>query len=109
MRTQDNRVAAIYKVCTHLGCLYNWDNSTVRYRCPCHGSQFQLDGTYIADPAPRSLDRFVVRLLDALGKEVASTDQNGNPLPLPNNDLQVIVETSQLIRGRPRGVSYPVT
>ena len=51
----------------------------------------------------------MVRLLDALGKEVASTDQNGNPLPLPNNDLQVIVETSQLIRGRPRGVSCPVT
>ena len=63
MRTQDNRVAAIYKVCTHLGCLYNWDNSTVRYRCPCHGSQFQLDGTYIADPAPRR--RSLPRLLRA--------------------------------------------
>ncbi len=109
VRTQDNRVAAIYKVCTHLGCLYNWDNSTVRYRCPCHGSQFQLDGTYIAGPAPRSLDRFVVRLLDAQGNEVASTDPNGNPLPLPGEDLQVVVETSQLIRGKPRGVSYPVT
>ncbi len=108
VRTQDNRVAAIYKVCTHLGCLYNWINQTVRYRCPCHGSQFQLDGTYIAGPAPRSLDRFVVRLLDAQGNEVASTDQNGNPLPLPSEDLQVVVETGQLIRGKPRGISYPV-
>jgi hypothetical protein len=51
----------------------------------------------------------VVRLLDAQGNEVASTDQNGNPLPLPGEELQVVVETSQLIRGKPRGVSYPVT
>jgi len=109
VRTQVNRVAAIYKVCTHLGCLYNWDYQTVRFRCPCHGSQFQLDGTYIAGPAPRSLDRFVVRLLDAQGNEVASTDPNGNPLPLPSEDLQVVVETSLLIRGRPKGISYPVT
>jgi cytochrome b6-f complex iron-sulfur subunit len=109
VRTQDNRVAAIYKVCTHLGCLYNWDNSMERYRCPCHGSQFQLDGTYIAGPAPRSLDPFVVRLLDAQGNEVASTDQNGNPLLLPGEDLRVVVETGQLIRGKPRGISYPVT
>jgi cytochrome b6-f complex iron-sulfur subunit len=100
-------MAAIYKVCTHLGCLYNWDNSTVRYRCPCHGSQFQLDGTYIAGPPPRSLDRFVVRLLDPQGNEVACTDPNGNPLP--SEDLQVVVETGQLIRGKPWGVSYPVT
>jgi cytochrome b6-f complex iron-sulfur subunit len=108
VRTQNNRVAAIYKVCTHLGCLFNWDTPAERYRCPCHGSQFQLDGTYIRGPAPRSLDRFVVRLLDAQGNEVVSTDANGNSLPLPSEDLQVVVETGQLIRGKARGVSYPV-
>jgi cytochrome b6-f complex iron-sulfur subunit len=107
VRTPHNGVAAIYNVCTHLGCLYNWDNQTVRYRCPCHGSEFQLNGTYISGPAPRSLDRFVIRLLDAQGNEVASTDSNGNPLPLPDDDLKVVVETGLLIPGKPRGVSYP--
>jgi len=104
----ESGVASLYKVCTHLGCLYNWAAEADRFACPCHGSQFQLDGTYIRGPAPRSTDRFVIRLLDDQGGEVASTDKNGNPLPLPSEDLQVIVETSQLIRGKPKGIKYPV-
>lgn len=105
----DRGVTALYKVCTHLGCLYNWNNQENKFICPCHGSEFDIEGIYITGPALRSLDRFVVRLLDAQGNEVASTDSNGNPLPLPGEDLQVVVETGQLIRGKPRGVSYPVT
>jgi cytochrome b6-f complex iron-sulfur subunit len=105
----DRGITALYKVCTQLGCLYNWNTQEDKFICPFHGSEFENDGTYIVGPAPRSLDRFVVRLLDAQGNEVASTDSNGNPLPLPSEDLQVIVDTGQLIRGQPRGVSYPVT
>ncbi|MDD2695101.1 MAG: Rieske 2Fe-2S domain-containing protein, partial [Anaerolineales bacterium] len=40
-------VAALYKVCTHLGCLYNWSEQENKFICPCHGSQFEPDGTYI--------------------------------------------------------------
>ena len=53
-------VLAIYKVCTHLGCLYEWVPMTFRFECPCHGSKFQLTGDYIAGPARRSLDSFVI-------------------------------------------------
>ena len=56
----DKGVYAIYKVCTHLGCLYAWQDVTHRFECPCHGSKFSLTGQYVAGPAPRSLDRFKI-------------------------------------------------
>ena len=59
-RTEDG-VRAIYKVCTHLGCLYNWQDQEDRFICPCHGSQFERSSVYIQGPAPRSLDLFSVR------------------------------------------------
>lgn len=108
VRTADNAILAIYRVCTHLGCLFNWQPSEHKFICPCHGSQFMLNGTYIAGPAPRSTDRFVITLLDAQRNVVAQTDRFGNPLPVPDENLQVVVDTGALIRGMPRGVQYPV-
>ncbi len=109
VQTTDNQVVALYKVCTHLGCLYNWVDENGIFRCPCHGSQFQLDGTYIRGPAPRSLDRFVVRVLDEQGNEVTMTDAEGNALPLPAEDLQIVVDTSQRIFGKPKNQRYPTS
>jgi cytochrome b6-f complex iron-sulfur subunit len=37
---QNDEVQALYKVCTHLDCLYSWDDQERRFVCPCHGSQF---------------------------------------------------------------------
>lgn len=105
-RTDDNRIVAPYKVCPHLGCLYNWNTAGGRFICPCHYSQYAQDGTYLRGPAPRSVDRFVIRLLDESGAEVAATDAEGNPLRLPSDDLQVVVDTAQLIRGKTKGVPY---
>ena len=47
-------------VCTHLGCLYKWEQANNRFECPCHGSKFTREGLYIEGPAPRSLDTFLV-------------------------------------------------
>ncbi len=68
----DNGLMALYKVCTHLGCLYNWSDQDGKFECPCHGSQYQLDGTYIQGPAPRSLDRFPVQAIDPQSGNVLS-------------------------------------
>jgi cytochrome b6-f complex iron-sulfur subunit len=107
-RTEDNRLVAPYKICPHLGCLYNWNASVDIFICPCHYSQYEQDGTIISGPAPRSTDRFVIRLLDDNGVEVASTDASGNPLPLPDESLHLVVDTTKLIQGKPKGVRYPV-
>ena len=43
-------------ICPHLGCRFNWDGTVNRFICPCHGSQFGLEGDKLAGPAPRGLD-----------------------------------------------------
>lgn len=43
-------------LCPHLGCRYNWDPASNKFLCPCHGSQYNLDGAHLAGPAPRGLD-----------------------------------------------------
>ncbi|GAB4577448.1 MAG: hypothetical protein Fur0022_01790 [Anaerolineales bacterium] len=108
-RLEDGSILALYKVCPHLGCLYNWQSVDHKFLCPCHGSQYQLDGTYILGPAPRSLDRFLVHLLDEAGNEVAISDEEGNAVSAPNENWQVLVDTGHLIRGHPRGEKYPTS
>ncbi len=97
---------ALYKVCTHLGCLYNWTDSNFRFECPCHGSKFEVDGTYISGPAPRSLDRFVVKAVDDQGNELAISDAEGNPVPVPP-DARLLVDTGRRVLGKPKGQTYP--
>jgi len=100
-RTEDG-VRALYKVCTHLGCIYNWQDQENKFICPCHGSQFQKNGTYIQGPAPRSLDRFVTQILDPQTRTVlAETDAQGGPVVI--SDLPagiVLVHTGRKILGQ---------
>jgi cytochrome b6-f complex iron-sulfur subunit len=93
-------VLALYKVCTHLGCLYEWVPMTNRFECPCHGSKFALTGDYLAGPAPRSLDRFVIQAISPDGT-VTETDPAGNPLVI-NGDETLVIDTGQRILGEPR-------
>jgi len=37
--------------CPHLGCSYNFDSGLKHFLCPCHGSQFALDGKVLRGPA----------------------------------------------------------
>ncbi|GAC1567253.1 MAG: hypothetical protein NVS3B14_12730 [Ktedonobacteraceae bacterium] len=49
---------AVYQRCVHLGCTVPFRNDCVSFKCPCHGSHYNVDGEYLDGPAPRSLDRF---------------------------------------------------
>lgn len=100
MVNTERGVLGIYKVCTHLGCLYKWVTTNHRFECPCHGSKFQLDGTYIEGPAPRSLDRFEIFAVDANGNEVARSD-DGNPMELPTDAAELKIDTGTRIKGKP--------
>jgi len=94
-------LVALYKVCTHLGCLYNWNGQEIIYICPCHGSQFEKVGTYIQGPAPRDLDQFVVRIETPEGEVIVETDPTtGDPIPIPDIPNAIVkVDTGARIIG----------
>ena len=57
---EDKGIYAIWSRCTHLGCTPNWFGAEGRFRCPCHGSNFNAQGDVIAGPAPKPLWRVAV-------------------------------------------------
>ena len=42
-------------VCTHVGCIVHWNSLEQCWDCPCHGSQFAIDGSVLNGPALRPL------------------------------------------------------
>jgi len=60
-----NQLIALDFHCTHLNCPVTWYpgvNGVGRYICPCHGSQFTIEGVHVAGPAPRPMFRHQVVL-----------------------------------------------
>ena len=50
-------IYAIWARCTHLGCTPRWFSAEHRFRCPCHGSNYNMKADVIAGPAPRPMFR----------------------------------------------------
>jgi cytochrome b6-f complex iron-sulfur subunit len=101
-------VAAIYKVCTHLGCIYTWTTSNDRFECPCHGSKYRLDGRRIEAPAPRALDRFKVYAIaedkTTVLAESPLVDNFYAPLVLPADTAFISIDTGD----RKMGLDQPL-
>jgi cytochrome b6-f complex iron-sulfur subunit len=51
---------ALQARCPHLGCTPRWEPHTQMFRCPCHGSQFSLEGIALNGPAKDPLKRAAV-------------------------------------------------
>ncbi|MEM7802170.1 MAG: Rieske 2Fe-2S domain-containing protein [Chloroflexota bacterium] len=96
-------ILALYKVCTHLGCIYPWNEVAERFVCPCHGSQYRLDGRRIASPAPRTLDRFKIDITFVDGTtESSGIDSNGQyaPIEVEGREIEdIIIQTGQRVDG----------
>ena len=103
----DDGPRALYMVCTHLGCLYKWEPSNNRFECPCHGSKFSREGHYIEGPAPRSLDQFLIKIVEG-GSVVAETADIGDLVAapaVPGPDAEIIVDTGKRLQGKPAALS----
>jgi menaquinol-cytochrome c reductase iron-sulfur subunit len=53
---------AMSNICTHLGCRVRWIAKQEQFFCPCHNGVFGKDGSVIAGPPPRPLDRYEVKV-----------------------------------------------
>jgi cytochrome b6-f complex iron-sulfur subunit len=88
VRLEDGGLLAIYQKCTHLGCVVPYEPTKGAFVCPCHGSEFTLEGDLINPPAPRPLDLFLLTLEEG----------------------QIFVDTSQRIerdQAGPEHIVYP--
>ena len=59
---QSGQLVALSTTCTHLGCIPNWLSNDAKFKCPCHGSGFQMTGMNFEGPAPRPLERLRIYL-----------------------------------------------
>lgn len=51
------KMTALDDRCTHLGCRQRWNQEKGLFECPCHGSEFDLEGRVKRGPASRPLPR----------------------------------------------------
>ena len=58
----DTQYVALSSICTHQSCIVGYNSNYKRIVCPCHGSQYDLNGKVLVGPAPRSLKKYTVTL-----------------------------------------------
>lgn len=56
VKHSDNDVTVFSPICPHLGCGFRWDGGDRQFKCPCHGSIYDVTGKVLGGPAPRPLD-----------------------------------------------------
>ena len=88
-----NQFRAISAVCTHLGCTvkmagHNKDTissiskSASTFKCPCHGSQFDVNGQRTSGPAQKALPSYALFLSENDGQLVVDTNKMGERFTL---------------------------
>ena len=50
------------KVCTHLGCLVDYEKANNRLLCPCHAGVYDLEGNVVSGPPPAPLPQFALKI-----------------------------------------------
>jgi Rieske Fe-S protein len=87
-RNHGGELYALSPVCTHLGCLVNWNTAEKSWDCPCHGSRFDPTGRVLNGPAvaplqARDLPLTPVASTDRRDEEEEVAESGGAPMPEP--------------------------
>ncbi len=53
---------ALSRVCTHLGCLVDYQKDKKRFLCPCHAGTYDLSGSVTFGPPPKPLQQFPLKV-----------------------------------------------
>ena len=66
VRQQGGALIALSAVCTHLGCIVQWEKEKQDFICPCHAGHYSADGTVISGPPPKPLARLPFTVADGV-------------------------------------------
>ncbi|KQU72394.1 hypothetical protein ASC75_23700 [Aminobacter sp. DSM 101952] len=55
-RSADGGLTAVSAICTHVGCVVDWNPVDRTWDCPCHGSRFDEEGEVLSGPAISRLE-----------------------------------------------------
>lgn len=50
-------IHALSPVCTHAGCIVNWNQVEKSWDCPCHGARYDIEGNVLTGPASKELQK----------------------------------------------------
>ena len=74
IRITHDTYSALSTQCTHEGCPVNKPANGI-ITCPCHGSQYRLDGTVLHGPALYPLTRYLTHRDSRDGRLIVGTDE----------------------------------
>ncbi|MEO8956402.1 MAG: ubiquinol-cytochrome c reductase iron-sulfur subunit [Ktedonobacteraceae bacterium] len=52
---ESEQIIALSAVCTHMGCLVQWQHADRQFHCPCHGGIFAASGVQVVAPGANRL------------------------------------------------------
>jgi cytochrome b6-f complex iron-sulfur subunit len=56
LQSKPGEYVALSAVCTHLGCVVQWQAERGEFLCPCHAGRFSSTGSVLSGPPPRPLE-----------------------------------------------------
>jgi cytochrome b6-f complex iron-sulfur subunit len=57
-------LTAFSAVCSHLGCIVDWESRQEQFLCPCHCGKYDINGNVIGGPPPAPLTRLPLETRD---------------------------------------------
>jgi cytochrome b6-f complex iron-sulfur subunit len=64
VKTKKGDLIALSAVCTHLGCIVQWEKDQQDFLCPCHAGRYAANGSVVAGPPPRPLAKLPVSIAE---------------------------------------------
>jgi glycine/D-amino acid oxidase-like deaminating enzyme/nitrite reductase/ring-hydroxylating ferredoxin subunit len=55
-KDKDGKITALSPVCTHAGCIVDFNAAEQSWDCPCHGGRFDLSGKVVSGPPQKNLE-----------------------------------------------------
>ena len=53
----NGHILVLDPVCTHAGCIVNFNTAEKSWDCPCHGGRYDIDGNVLTGPPPKNLKK----------------------------------------------------